>query len=502
MRSGMLRYARYQAGDFLLQKASVPAILALFIGGLTVYLASHRSVPIDWSAPLGADNARAVLKQALDLFVPLAAFLAVNGISSGDRQRGYVRFLFAKPIVVPAYYVQTWLVYGGMLALLAGALTMLLQLFTTALPVGGAMAAAGRGSIINIGSLYASVSPDQRFYDHLAGDLPFLKSPAYGASKAGVVNMTKYFSTLWGPSGVRVNTLSPGGVLGGQDDLGAEAVRLAPDPRALEAAVRIVAGAVGDDDLLRARLERELHDRADDVGVRVHEQTRVREDALEFTGDDIVVDRNDRSGWLAVHDFLREVRSGENRCGVPRQLVGHHFGHALARVALETLGQTHDGHPCPYERCSLAQHLAEALRRHRHHHDVGIAHHFFEIARCPQFGWQFALSQIRGIAMRRIDGRRRVGIARPQESGRIDRRHRGHRGSPRSGSDDAHTNRHAASVFRRQPHVGFARGFVGCARGAAQIIRQRKRPPCLDSRPRATRTALQRVRRTGCRCSR
>ena len=79
MRSGMLRYARYQAGDFLLQKASVPAILALFIGGLTVYLASHRSVPIDWSAPLGADNARAVLKQALDLFVPLAAFLAVNG---------------------------------------------------------------------------------------------------------------------------------------------------------------------------------------------------------------------------------------------------------------------------------------------------------------------------------------------------------------------------------------------------------------------------------------
>ena len=83
---------------------------------------------------------------------------------------------------------------------------------------GARMVAEGRGSIINIGSLYASVSPDQRFYDHLAGDLPFLKSPAYGASKAGVVNMTKYFSTLWGPSGVRVNTLSPGGVLGGQDE--------------------------------------------------------------------------------------------------------------------------------------------------------------------------------------------------------------------------------------------------------------------------------------------
>jgi len=84
--------------------------------------------------------------------------------------------------------------------------------------VGGRMAERGGGSIINIGSLYASVSPDQRFYDHLPGDVPFLKSPAYGASKAGVVNLTKYFATVWGPRGVRVNALSPGGVLASQDE--------------------------------------------------------------------------------------------------------------------------------------------------------------------------------------------------------------------------------------------------------------------------------------------
>ncbi len=93
----------------------------------------------------------------------------------------------------------------------------LLGTFQVTQVIGGRMAARGQGAIINIGSLYASVSPDQRLYDHLPGDLPFLKTPAYGASKAAVVNMTKYFATLWGPSGVRVNTLSPGGVLGGQD---------------------------------------------------------------------------------------------------------------------------------------------------------------------------------------------------------------------------------------------------------------------------------------------
>ena len=82
---------------------------------------------------------------------------------------------------------------------------------------GSHMAVAGRGSIINIGSLYASVAPDQRLYDHLTTNPPFLKPPAYGASKAAVVNLTQYLAALWGPSGVRVNALSPGGVYNNQD---------------------------------------------------------------------------------------------------------------------------------------------------------------------------------------------------------------------------------------------------------------------------------------------
>jgi NAD(P)-dependent dehydrogenase (short-subunit alcohol dehydrogenase family) len=92
-----------------------------------------------------------------------------------------------------------------------------LGLFLVTQVFGGQMAKAGRGSIINIGSLYASVAPDSRFYDHIECDPPFIKPPAYGASKAAAVNLTRYLATLWAPCGVRVNALSPGGVLGDQD---------------------------------------------------------------------------------------------------------------------------------------------------------------------------------------------------------------------------------------------------------------------------------------------
>jgi NAD(P)-dependent dehydrogenase (short-subunit alcohol dehydrogenase family) len=80
---------------------------------------------------------------------------------------------------------------------------------------GQAMCEAGGGSIVNIGSLYASIAPIPALYDHI--DPPFAKPAAYGASKAAVVNLTRYFARLWGPYGVRVNALSPGGVRSGQD---------------------------------------------------------------------------------------------------------------------------------------------------------------------------------------------------------------------------------------------------------------------------------------------
>lgn len=90
-------------------------------------------------------------------------------------------------------------------------------LFNVCQVVGRLMIDGGEGSIINIGSMYASVSPDPRMYEHIEVSPPFLKPPSYGASKAAVVNLSRYLAVHWASEGVRVNTLSPGGVMGNQD---------------------------------------------------------------------------------------------------------------------------------------------------------------------------------------------------------------------------------------------------------------------------------------------
>ena len=86
--------------------------------------------------------------------------------------------------------------------------------------IGGAMAEAGRGSVVQISSIYGLVSPDQRIYGYRQESTgePFFKPVAYSVSKSSLLNLTRYLATYWAPRGVRVNTLSFGGVFAGQDE--------------------------------------------------------------------------------------------------------------------------------------------------------------------------------------------------------------------------------------------------------------------------------------------
>jgi NAD(P)-dependent dehydrogenase (short-subunit alcohol dehydrogenase family) len=79
--------------------------------------------------------------------------------------------------------------------------------------IGARMAAEGRGSIVNVSSVYGMLSPVQDLYEfRRGGGETFFKPVAYSVSKSALYNLTRYLATYWAKSGVRVNTLTLAGV--------------------------------------------------------------------------------------------------------------------------------------------------------------------------------------------------------------------------------------------------------------------------------------------------
>lgn len=62
------------------------------------------------------------------------------------------------------------------------------------------------GSIINIGSMYGMVSPNFKIYR----DSGMGNALEYGATKAALIQATKYLAVKGAPLGIRVNAISPG----------------------------------------------------------------------------------------------------------------------------------------------------------------------------------------------------------------------------------------------------------------------------------------------------
>ena len=84
---------------------------------------------------------------------------------------------------------------------------------------GAAMAEQGRGSIINISSIYGMLSPNQDIYEYKRkAGVDWYKPVGYSVTKSGVLNLTRYLATYWAKKGVRVNTLTPSGIFNNQDE--------------------------------------------------------------------------------------------------------------------------------------------------------------------------------------------------------------------------------------------------------------------------------------------
>ncbi len=85
-------------------------------------------------------------------------------------------------------------------------------LFVTCRAFARAMGAAGRGSIINVTSIYGVVAPDPAMYEGSNEGT----EPDYPYTKGGMIMFSKYLATYFARQGVRVNCIAPGGLFDNQ----------------------------------------------------------------------------------------------------------------------------------------------------------------------------------------------------------------------------------------------------------------------------------------------
>lgn len=71
------------------------------------------------------------------------------------------------------------------------------------------MVKQGKGSIVNIASIYGVVGNDFTIYEGYGGTSP----AAYTAIKGGIINFSRYLASYYGKHNIRVNCVSPGGII-------------------------------------------------------------------------------------------------------------------------------------------------------------------------------------------------------------------------------------------------------------------------------------------------
>jgi ABC-type transport system involved in multi-copper enzyme maturation permease subunit len=105
MQSNLRRYFLWQLRDFIRDRGYALLIVGFLLGFTVVGPVRGMGRTID------ANFARTMLIMILTQVGFILPFITLNGIVSTDRKMGYYRFLFSKPVSIPAYYVQLFIVY-------------------------------------------------------------------------------------------------------------------------------------------------------------------------------------------------------------------------------------------------------------------------------------------------------------------------------------------------------------------------------------------------------
>jgi hypothetical protein len=120
MTGNLTRYSYWQMRDFIRERGLALIIVCALLGSTMVGPMRAMIGP-----NIDEATAKRILLTAMLQIVYIAAFIALNGIVSTDRKLGYYRFLFSKPVSIPAYYAQYFVVslvgFVAVFALLMGA---------------------------------------------------------------------------------------------------------------------------------------------------------------------------------------------------------------------------------------------------------------------------------------------------------------------------------------------------------------------------------------------
>lgn len=123
MKGNLTRYSLWQFRDFIRDRGIALLLVGFLLGATLVGPVKAMGRTID------AAMAKSLLTAILEQIAFITAFIALNGIISTDRKFGYYRFLFSKPVSIPAYYAQLFVIYFVGFLLVCAALLGLFAIF-------------------------------------------------------------------------------------------------------------------------------------------------------------------------------------------------------------------------------------------------------------------------------------------------------------------------------------------------------------------------------------
>jgi hypothetical protein len=127
----MWSYIAWQSRDFVTERGAPLLIVATLMGFPIVM--GLRQLAANANPLQGATTARYAIVQLFAEFSLIAVLIGINGVVSSDRVKGYYRFLFSKPVSIPRYYAQAYIING--LGLVIAATGVLGAIYALGFPV-------------------------------------------------------------------------------------------------------------------------------------------------------------------------------------------------------------------------------------------------------------------------------------------------------------------------------------------------------------------------------